>query len=237
MKFNKKIFALIMSGVMAASGFTAFASTNDAGDEIFVPDIPSNIETDDTQVINITNTHSPELIDIPVNKVWNDNDDQDGFRPDEVVVNLYNGETLVSSTTLSEDTGWTYTFEDLYKYENGYEINYTVEEETVSEYTAVITGDVENGFTITNTHTADTFNIEGTKIWNDDNDRDGIRPDEVIIKLFADNEDTGLTATASEDTNWKYEFADLPKYEDGELITYSVQEVPVEGYTAEYVVE
>ena len=31
--------------------------------------------------------------------------------------------------------------------------------------------------------------------------------------------------------NWTYEFTDLPKYEGGKAITYSIDEEAVEGYT------
>ena len=33
--------------------------------------------------------------------------------------------------------------------------------------------------------------------------------------------------------NWTYEFTDLPKYEGGKAITYSIDEEAVEGYTKE----
>ena len=33
--------------------------------------------------------------------------------------------------------------------------------------------------------------------------------------------------------NWTYEFTDLPKYEGGKAITYSIDEEVVEGYTKE----
>ncbi len=235
MKLNKRIFAFVMTGVMALSAFTAFGSTNNGGQGSDF-DFDNTVESG-TKIINITNTHEPERIDITVDKVWSDNDNQDGIRPDEITVWLMNGDEEVEYAVLSEETGWQCTFDDLYKYEDGEPINYTIKEDTVDKYTAVITGDMESGFTITNTHTADTFTIEGTKIWNDDNDRDGIRPGEVVIKLFADGKDTGKTATASVESNWEYEFTDLAKYQNGKEITYSIQEVPVGGYTAEYVVE
>ena len=32
---------------------------------------------------NITNTRTPEVVEIPVTKIWKDNDNQDGVRPDK----------------------------------------------------------------------------------------------------------------------------------------------------------
>lgn len=77
--------------------------------------------------------------------------------------------------------------------------------------------------------------VEGTKIWVDNDNKEGKRPDEIVIHLYADSEDTGLTATASEATNWKYEFKDLDKLnENGTVIKYSIKEdVPV-GYKVSY---
>lgn len=77
--------------------------------------------------------------------------------------------------------------------------------------------------------------VEGTKTWVDNDNAEGKRPESITIHLYADSEDTGLTATASEATNWKYEFKDLDKLnEDGTVIKYSIKEdVPV-GYKVSY---
>ena len=75
-----------------------------------------------------------------VTKVWDDNDDTKGRRPDSVTIRLtaderteYDGQEL-ESVVLSDLNGWTYTFENLPKYtEQGREIMYSViEEETVA---------------------------------------------------------------------------------------------------------
>ena len=76
--------------------------------------------------------------------------------------------------------------------------------------------------------------LEGKKIWNDANDQDGIRPDEVTIKLFANGIDTGKTTKATKLGNWEYKFENLAKYDaNGDEIVYSVVEIGVPGYTAE----
>ena len=58
----------------------------------------------------------------------------------------------VDSVKLSEKNDWEATFTDLPVYADGEAITYTVEEVEVEGYEAEITGDAENGFTITNTH-------------------------------------------------------------------------------------
>ena len=38
--------------------------------------------------LTVTNTHTPETVDVPVTKVWDDNSDQDGLRPDDLAITL-----------------------------------------------------------------------------------------------------------------------------------------------------
>ena len=70
------------------------------------------------------------------------------------------------------------------------------------------------------------------KVWNDENDAEGLRPDELIVYLLADGESVAA-ATLNEANGWSTVFDDLPVYNaDGTQITYQV----VEAYTAEYYV-
>ena len=70
------------------------------------------------------------------------------------------------------------------------------------------------------------------KVWNDENDAEGLRPDELIVYLLADGESVAA-ATLNEANGWSAVFDDLPVYNaDGTQITYQV----VEAYTAEYYV-
>ena len=70
---------------------------------------------------------------------------------------------------------WIGTFTDLPKYEVGkvgHELTYTVEEVGVDGYTTAI-----DNYDIINTHTPETLTFTVTKIWNDYNNNDGIRPE------------------------------------------------------------
>src|SRR5699024_11893985 len=88
---------------------------------------------------------------------------------------------------------WNYTFTNLPKFENGSEINYSVTENFVSDYSTVIETDTEvnNGFIITNTLTPDLTRVTVTKGWNDDNNQDEIRPDSLEVELTAEGEPQG----------------------------------------------
>ena len=91
---------------------------------------------------------------------------------------------------------------------------------------------------LTNTKTDESVIVKGTKTWEDLDNAYGIRPDSITLNLYADGEDTGLDATASEETEWTYEFEEQPKYdEDGSEIEYSIKETPVKGYTVSYEIE
>ena len=191
-------------------------------DEVDVKDYTKEVKGYD-----VTNTHTPEKTEVTVTKVWNDSENQDGKRPEEVTVKLLaDGEELKTGTITAKD-GWKYTFKDLDKYSKGKEIKYTIKEEEVKGYTSKI--DEENN-TITNTHEPEKINISGTKKWDDNNDQDGKRPEEVKIKLLADGvEVKSKKVTANDD--WKYTFENVPRYSKGQEIKYTVDEEDVKDYT------
>ncbi|KRG11468.1 adhesin, partial [Lederbergia galactosidilytica] len=83
---------------------------------------------------------------------------------------------------------------------------------------------------MTNTYTPEVTEVAGEKTWEDANDQDGIRPESITVNLLADGEKVSseiVTAT----TDWSYNFTDLPKYNAGEEIVYTISEEAVEGYT------
>ncbi|MGC3218371.1 Cna B-type domain-containing protein, partial [Pseudomonas aeruginosa] len=81
-------------------------------------------------------------------KTWNDNDNQDGKRPDSIVVNLLANGKKVASQEVTAANNWAYQFTDLPQYENGQLITYTVSEDAVDSYSTSI-----NGYNITNSYT------------------------------------------------------------------------------------
>ena len=180
----------------------------------------------------ITNTHTPEKTSISVTKVWVDGENQDGIRPGRVEVTLLADDVAVDEPiVLTAENQWSYTFENLDKYKAGQEIEYTVEEEFVTGYASVITGDAATGYTVTNTHTPEVIDIPVTKVWEDKNDQDGIRPDHLNVTLLANGEEIDQL-TLSADNNWSGVFENLPKNASGQLIIYTVAEKEVpDGYT------
>ena len=315
-----------------------------------VPDgYEGTVLSDDNLTFHFRNTLSEE-IDIPVQKVWVDNDDHFGYRPDSITVELYrNGVATGKTLTLAPNAlqnfwnqitgttfGWSGVFENLPKYdENGAVIDYTVVERDGSEHYDVSYGKDEDGtlvvtntahgsltvskkvtgtgadpeklfhfvveldddtitglygemeffegkasftlhdgqsitasdlpagigytvsekeagkgaYTTTSTGEEGTIiagtaaqaaftnhrssvSVEVTKSWQDENNKDGIRPASVTVRLLADGTDTGKTLVLKEESGWKGSFTDLDKYKNGAEIVYTVEEIEVEGYTA-----
>lgn len=88
-----------------------------------------------------------EKIAVRVSKVWDDGDNQDGIRPDSVTVRLFNGENEIDAMTLTAANGWEGVFENL-PADGGF----SVVEDVPEGYEACVSGDVENGFVVTNAH-------------------------------------------------------------------------------------
>ena len=181
--------------------------------------------------IDFTNTYVGE-IEIAGTKTWNDNGDQDGIRPTSITVNLLaNGEKVKDQKVTPDGNGnWNYKFEKLSEYNENGKITYTVTEDAVEGYTTELDG---NNFI--NTHVPETTEISGTKTWDDADDQDGKRPENITVKLLANGEEVNSqTVTPDEDGSWAYSFTDLPKFVNGQEITYTVSETPVEDYSTTY---
>jgi len=195
----------------------------------------------------ITNYHTPEVIDITVKKAWQDDNNRDDVRPTSVQVQLYAGKSSQGGEiTLDKDNNWSYTYEGLPAYADGEEIIYSVKElgteideetkvETIlgsdneSIYVVTISGDKDKGFTVTNKHENDTTEVTVTKDWQDDNNRDGVRPASVRVQVFdEEGKAVGEPYTLTQADNWTHTFTGLIKNKNGKAIEYTVKELGTE---------
>jgi hypothetical protein len=184
-----------------------------------------------------------EKTDISVEKVWDDNNNEDLIRPENVVIQLYKGtgvnKVKVGNTVvLSENNNWKYTWKDLKTQEGGKTIQYSVDEVSVSDgYTKTIESNGFYSFVVKNYHKPDTTEVKVTKIWEDNNDKYQIRPKNIQVQLYKGTGDNrkavGDPVTLDSSMNWEYTWSNLDKKEDnGEDISYSVDEIKVPaGYT------
>ena len=191
-----------------------------------------------------------------VKKVWSDSNNQDGKRSNSVKVVLYAGNSAVanSAKTLSAKNNWKASWDSLDKYKDGNVIAYSVKEldaknvavedgGSFGDYKVTYTGDIANGFKVTNTHTPEIKDIEGVKKWDDkelvDNEISGYsRPASIKVYLHAsvDKKEIKIQGVPeyqeiSANNNWKFKFENLPVYSAGKLITYTVTESE-DGYNS-----
>lgn len=179
--------------------------------------------------IDFESTDLQELftVDLTVNKVWRE--DTESIRPDTIDVQLYaDGIPYDEKVTLSAAGQWTYTFTGLPVYaENGDEISYTLKE---VEVPAGYQSDVD-GLTIYNTfHNSQVISI--TKVWDDKDNVDQLRPESIEVELIVDGEGTEQYVELNKENQWTAYF-EVPVYKDGKAIVYDVEEVNVPtGYRA-----
>ena len=179
-----------------------------------------------------TNTHEPDQTEVPVEKVWEDNDNEEGFRPDSITINLLADGEKVDSIELNEENEWKHTFTELDVNKEGKAISYTVEEVTVENYETETTGNAEDGYTITNTREVEKVKVPVEKVWEDNDNEEGFRPESIVVNLLANGEAVD-EAELDESNKWKHTFTELNKYADGKEINYTVEEVTVENYETE----
>nr|WP_276925307.1 Cna B-type domain-containing protein [Faecalibaculum rodentium] len=188
---------------------------------------------------------------LEVEKVWDDDDDRDGKRPESIQVTMKeNGSAVGEPFVLNEANGWKHTIEKLVPFNrDGTPKIWTFEETTgegqaIDGYTVSIkrqnideagsTADsqaTKKGvkFTLTNRHEPEKIRLEGEKKWVDDNA--STRPDRIRITLLK-NGKADQTKYVTAENNWHYSF-DLFKYENGEEIDWTIQEEYVPGYVSE----
>ena len=191
--------------------------------------------TTETLEFEIGNTERvPVYIDVTVKKQWVDNDNQDGLRND-VVLTLTSSDGNTSLTGIIPAGESTFTWEGLLKFDDyGELIEYYVSEATISGYNSVVVkGEDDYSFVVINTHEVELVSLTVTKIWNDNSDFHGARPDEVTMILTGSDNSVRTFSLSGEGDNWTYAFTSLPKYfNEGTEILYSVSELKVDGYVS-----
>jgi len=139
------------------------------------------------------------ITSVPVSKVWDDSDNQDGTRPSSVTVRLLaDGVDTGKTVTLSASNNWAATFSNLAKYSNGTAITYTVSEDAVAGYSTAITGSAADGYTITNSHSVTTTSITANKVWK--NATSKVPVTAKLYKSTTNNYSTGSQPTATTHT-------------------------------------
>ncbi|MBR4014995.1 MAG: Cna B-type domain-containing protein [Anaerotignum sp.] len=206
--------------------------------EGYTAKIDHTLFADGTIEATITNSYTPNTTAVTVKKIWNDNNNQDGKRPDSVTVTLKNGDAEIATGEITADDGWKYVFEGLDKYDAGKEIEYTVVEDVPTGYAAdyeaadETAAKVKNGVaTIINSCDIELMDIKVIKIWDDDGNAFGERPEQTTITLYKNGVPFKTKVFDADADTTEYTFEGVPKYENGVEIVYSVSENALENYS------
>ena len=197
--------------------------------------------TKEVNGFNVTNTFKvPEdKVNVTATKTWVDSSNAKGKRPSSIKYILKGGKeekTQVVSGNNTTDENWSYTFENLAKYDsNGQEYQYSVEEEITENahlYTKVITGNKESGFNVINTFKVpeDKLTIAVTKEWKDNSNVASKRPTSIkyVLKGGSTPIEEVVSGNNTTDADWNHTFTNVAKYNDsGDEITYTLEEQEV----------
>lgn len=164
---------------------------------------------------------------LTVHKVWDDN----GYpnRPDSVTVHLLRDGKEYEEIELSTDNQWTYTWDDL---DDRYD--WSVKEDVPAGYEATYKTE-DNKIFITNHKDydppvdPDPEDLTVKKVWSDENDKRGIRPNSVTVTLY--NGDKAVDkVTLGAWNNWRYTWHDLDRNGDWSVLETGIPK----GYTPSY---
>ena len=172
------------------------------------------------------------VTEVNVNKVWLGDNEKE--RPESITVNLLCNNQVIDTAELTAAGNWSHTFTVLPTVDrNGQAYTYTISEVAVPGYTAQISGDDKNGFTISNTKTDHSGGDENEnhthlkvqKVWTLDDG--GKASASVQVELLCDGQRYAVVELNA-DNGWQYTWEQLnDKYK------WSVAEINVpEGFTS-----
>lgn len=185
----------------------------------------------------ITNENDIKYLNLEATKVWDDQDNVEGLRPESIEFQLYkNGTAEGKPVALSAGNNWKVTFSNLPdKDSNGNLISYSVKEVKVPAYYTVDKEEaefVDGKATLTNKRTPETTEVTVKKVWDDAKNQDGLRPTTITVHLLANGEKVQTATVSGEGETWSHTFTNLPVYKNGQKIIYTVTEDTVANYTA-----
>ena len=170
--------------------------------------------------------YTPVTTESTVVKNWDDADNQDGKRPESLLVTLtVNGEATEETAVLNAENGWSATVGNLPKYSAGQKIAYSWAEEDPGVYEHTDTTQEGTVTTLTNSYTPETTEMTVEIVW-DDSDANPLlqHPEKVSIELLCGDEPVetvDLEASEDDSRNWKASVDSLPKYDDGKPLSYA----------------
>lgn len=163
----------------------------------------------------------PNTLKLEGRQIWQDGENQDALRPQSMKISLLANGTEIASERTGEQEGWHYSFTDLPKLDAaGSEIIYSLSEEDLPDYT---TTNEANMLISTYTPKTTTFILE--KKWEDGENRANVRPVNVQIQLYANDEKVGSPIVLDDANQWQYTWENLALNKKGSEVNYTVKEI------------
>lgn len=177
---------------------------------------------------------------LKIMKSWTGDKKKD--RPKEIKLQMFVGQHYIEDITLKESENWTTEIKDfpdpdtLIDNKTGKLLPINFKEKDGDKYLlSVLSREKDSQNLIYKIQLDNSVNtsVKVTKKWIDNENKRGLRPDNITVGLLANGKDTGKTLVLSEKTNWKGEFEKLPMYENDEIVKYEVKEISkIIGYTS-----
>ncbi|MDD6563552.1 MAG: Cna B-type domain-containing protein [Clostridiales bacterium] len=191
----------------------------------------------------IINSHSAvnppktDNMSVFVRKQWVDDNDRQGIRPKSVTVQLIKDAEVYRTAQLDGANDWSFRFDEL---DDG---EYTVKEISPEGYSTSYNRTGGNLYTVINTvgdekdnpplkpinpTPSDQTDISIEKVWLDNENKSGARPESITVRLIKDG---GIyrELELTEETDWRGVFSDVPSD-----ASYSITEKEVQDYSAAY---
>ncbi len=223
---NKKNFTFTASANFDMSRTITYISEVDGTQNVAF--YQTNVNQNGTKTVSNTKK-GPTTISINGSKTWKDNNNSYGTRPSSITIKLLLGNKVLETKTVKPDASgkWNYTFTN---YPN--QAGYTIEEVVKGNYESSV-----NGYNVTN-KLVGTTEIEITKVWKDNSNSYGTRPQEITVNLLRNGKvyktEKINSSNATNTNTWKYKFTGLDKYDsNGKLYTYAVTEGEVTSLNKE----
>ena len=174
---------------------------------------------------------------------WQDDENRDGLRPDQVKLSLLANGTVAARKAVTEKESWKCVFTGLpLRDKNNEPILYRVAENTIPGYSisqrktepaqsSSLLSCRNTSYIILNHREPSTTSVTVKTSWNDSMDHEKLRPKQTKVQLYANGIPYGGKRILDSSNGWKCHFKDLPVNTGGNRISYTAaQEWVPDGY-------
>jgi len=143
---------------------------------------PMTTYTVEKNGLNLKLSHEVEKVDLSGTVKWIDDSNKNSKRPKSVKIHLLADDVEIATTDVTAEDNWEWSFENLDKFKDGYNIEYSYEIDNVDNYRKTVKGQ--------NTTFIETQSITTNIIWDDADNQDGKRPEKIATALKNGNSST-----------------------------------------------